>query len=223
MDSADVDTTRSPVSVDPVTVLLTALSLPIKQPGAARSDLTVQIVQKFGARHPQLEPTLAEYAEDPETYREPARKVLREAGADREQGIVDEATNLLKTSEQAQPGVTGGLIGQLNAQGSRALVAGTVTGTIYQGDVAIYATTALDPRERKNRSRMLQRVRRTWIHSLLENSLHGAPLLALGMQVRPEAVPDRWGMVVQQLTQSAQTLAPTRPSRRYSTNWTANC
>ena len=92
------------VAVDPLTVLLAALSLPAEQARGARGDLTSQLVQKFGARDPKLETTLAEYADDPETYRESAKKVLREAGADRDQAIVDTAVNLLKSSEQSQRG-----------------------------------------------------------------------------------------------------------------------
>jgi len=208
MDSVDVDAGRSELAVDSLTVLLTALSLPAERAGSARRDLTAQLVQKFGARHPRLQTTLSEYAEDPETYREPARKVLRDAGADREQGIVDAAVDLLKASEQNQPGITGGLVGQLNAQGGRVLVAQRIDGNVYQGDVAIYATAELDPRERKNRGRMLQRVRGTWIEGFLDDSLHGAAAQTVGMQERPEAVPPRWGMVVQQLDRPARTLAP---------------
>jgi eukaryotic-like serine/threonine-protein kinase len=66
----------------------------------------------------------------------------------------------------------------------------------------------LDPRERRDRGRMLQRVRRTWIDGYLDDALHGGALLALGLEERPEAVPDRWGAVVQELDHSAEMLAP---------------
>src|SRR5262249_39680902 len=72
----------------------------------------------------------------------------------------------------------------------------------------VYATAALDPRERENRRRMLQRVRRTWVEGFLEASLHGAVLQTLELEERPEAVPDRWGMVVQQAKRAVQMLPP---------------
>jgi class 3 adenylate cyclase len=72
----------------------------------------------------------------------------------------------------------------------------------------LQSAAVLDPRERRDRSRMLQRVRRTWIDGFLEASLHGAALQVLGLEERPEAVPDRWGMVVQQADRPGQTLPP---------------
>src|SRR5262250_1624115 len=116
-DSVGINTTRSGATVDPLVVLLSALSLPRSArdvPSAGDIGLKVRLVQKFGPGHPKLEPILTEYAEDPETYREPARKVLREVGADRDQELVDQAAELLKGAEQTQPGITGGLVRQLN-------------------------------------------------------------------------------------------------------------
>ena len=89
--------------------------------------------------------------------------------------------------------------------------------------VSVYATATLDQRERQDRGRMLQPVRRTWIDGFLEDSLHGAALQALGLEERPEAVPDRWGMVVQQPDRAARTLPPIRASWRSSTSWTGSC
>jgi len=61
-------------------------------------------------------------ARDVTTYREPARRVFRDAGADRDQGVVVAAVKLLKASEQTQPGITGSLVGQPNAHVGRVLV-----------------------------------------------------------------------------------------------------
>ena len=61
MDTVDGEATPSGVTVDPFTVLLTALALPANQATNARSGLTPQLVQKFGAGHPRLELTVAAY------------------------------------------------------------------------------------------------------------------------------------------------------------------
>src|SRR5262245_2429305 len=63
-------------------------------------------------------------------------------------------------------------------------------------------------RERENRRRMLARVRTTWVEGVLEASLHGAALQALGLEARPEAVPDRWGMLVQEAREDPRLLPP---------------
>jgi serine/threonine protein kinase/DNA polymerase III delta prime subunit len=49
-----------------------------------------------------------------------------------------------------------------------------------------------------NRQRLLRRVRSFWITGVFEQSLHGAALMALGLQAQPDAVANPWHLVVQQ-------------------------
>ena len=57
----------------------------------------------------------------------------------------------------------------------------------------IHRTSSNDGR---NRTRMLEKVQGFWIKGVLEHSLHGAALIALGMEGRDEAVEHPWDMVL---------------------------
>jgi hypothetical protein len=101
-------------------------------------------------------------------------------------------------------------------QGSQ-VVTGSRNNITFQGPSAnvlrqlveeFRSRSALDPRDRRDRTRMLQRVRRAWIDGYLNNSLHGAALQALGLEERSDAVPDRWRMVLQEGDRPGRTLAP---------------
>lgn len=129
--------------MDPITVLLGALSVA----GTAAKPISDQMIQdsyaalkalilaRFGHGHPKLESTLDDYAEDPATYEKPAVKMIRDAGVDADQEVLDTASRLLKHAESRRPGVTGGLVGQLNAQGGRVVViAQDQVGTLNMGD-----------------------------------------------------------------------------------------
>ena len=48
-----------------------------------------------------------------------------------------------------------------------------------------------------NRRRLLRRVRAFWIEGVLQHSLHGAALIALGLQEQPDAVASPWSLAVQ--------------------------
>jgi serine/threonine protein kinase len=60
--------------------------------------------------------------------------------------------------------------------------------------------------EHQNRMRLLQRVRSFWIAGVLEQSLHGAALLALGLQEQPDAVANPWQLVMQDLESTSTPL-----------------
>jgi hypothetical protein len=63
----------------------------------------------------------------------------------------------------------------------------------------------------RNRQLMLERVRRKWIKGVLEPSLHGAPLIVLGLQEQPALVENPWQVQMQELDQQA---TPLRASTR---------
>src|SRR5215212_5566220 len=65
-------------------------------------------------------------------------------------------------------------------------------GTIFQGQPL---PSRLSPQEQDNRRRMLTRVG-TEVKRQLAESLHGAAWIALGLEHRPDAVPDRWGQLI---------------------------
>jgi DNA polymerase III delta prime subunit/MFS family permease len=59
-----------------------------------------------------------------------------------------------------------------------------------------------------NRQRLLAKVRAFWINGVLEQSLYGRALIALGLHEQPDAVANPWRLVFQQPNRSARPLAP---------------
>jgi hypothetical protein len=121
--------------MDPITVILSALAVAGgKVGGQAIQDgynaLKSLILRKFGRDQPRLEERIDDYVADQETFQKPAEKALREAGVDSDREVVDRAVELLRQAEAARPGVTGGMVGQINAQG--VIVAQTIIGNINQ-------------------------------------------------------------------------------------------
>jgi serine/threonine protein kinase len=62
------------------------------------------------------------------------------------------------------------------------------------------------PLSRRNRQRLLRKVRAYWIAGVLEHSLHGAALLALGLQEQPDAIANPWQLVLQHPTDTPRPL-----------------
>jgi hypothetical protein len=60
----------------------------------------------------------------------------------------------------------------------------------------------------RNRERMLQKVRDFWVRGVLEKSLYREALIALGLETRPEAVADRWSMLVRTAAHAPRDLPP---------------
>ena len=60
----------------------------------------------------------------------------------------------------------------------------------------------------ENRRRLLAKVRSFWITGVLDQSLHGAALILLGLHEQREAVENPWRFVLQPPDQSARSLPP---------------
>jgi transcriptional regulator with XRE-family HTH domain len=67
---------------------------------------------------------------------------------------------------------------------------------------------ASTPPSEPNRQRMLKRVRFIWIKGLLEDSLHGAALITLGLHEQPDALANPWRLTVQELDHAPRPLPP---------------
>ena len=128
--------------MDPLTVILSALALAgtalkpvvdqaIKDGYAGLKEL---IIRKFGGKEPQLAQVLEQHSARPDLYKPATEAVLRGVGADQDQELVDRATELLKQAEASQPGVSGGLVGQINAAGGRVVTAQVIHGGVNMGD-----------------------------------------------------------------------------------------
>jgi len=128
--------------MDPITVLLSALSLagtalkPLVDEAVkdGYTGLKELIIRKFAGKEPQLPQVLEQHEKHPELYKPTVETVLRQVEADQDQELMDKATDLLKRAEAAHPGVTGGLVGQINAAGGRVVVAGTIHGGVRMGE-----------------------------------------------------------------------------------------
>jgi hypothetical protein len=62
--------------------------------------------------------------------------------------------------------------------------------------------------QKQNRQSMLERVHAFWIKGALEQSLHGAALIALGLHEQPDAVENPWRLVLQEANQTTRPLPP---------------
>lgn len=119
--------------MDPISVILSALATAGGNvAGQAVSDayagLKRLILTRFGAADPQLEQRLDQYVADQETNERPAADALQEVGADRDQEVVDLAVEVMRQAEAAQPGISGGVVGKIDAAGGKVVAVGEVHG-----------------------------------------------------------------------------------------------
>ncbi|GAC1317337.1 MAG: hypothetical protein NVSMB2_10940 [Chloroflexota bacterium] len=124
--------------MDPTSILLSALGLasaalaPVAN--AAVKDgyagLKAVIIRKATGKYPDIDNRLTNYERKPDVWREPVKDALQESGVSADQEILNRATELLKQAEAVQPGISGGLVGQINAQGGKVIVANTIHGGI---------------------------------------------------------------------------------------------
>jgi len=61
-------------------------------------------------------------------------------------------------------------------------------------------------RDRNNRKRMLERVHIFWIKGVLEQSLHGTALIALGLHEQSDLTENPWRLILQEVDQPARAL-----------------
>ncbi|TMC21102.1 MAG: NACHT domain-containing protein, partial [Chloroflexi bacterium] len=118
-----------------------------------------------------------------------------------EHRIRDEVTHFVSTSEPSEQDSTDGVSQprlkvvksaeekpeQILSTSSQLPMPGQTTSKTVRSSLA-----------QTNRQRLLRRVRSFWITGVLEQSLHGAALMALGLEKQPDAVANPWHLVVQQ-------------------------
>lgn len=77
---------------------------------------------------------------------------------------------------------------------------------IFQPIINLFTSSSEQHRDLRNRQLILTAVRKFWIEGVLENSLHGAALIELGMEEKKEAVNYPWDMVLQRPDQPNRQL-----------------
>ena len=100
------------------------------------------------------------------------------------------------------------LVALLNRQGRIAELEATLARPRSVASRIRHALDGDQQRDLRNRQAMLQLVHNTWVKGVLEQSLHGAALIALGMTEQAEAVEHPWDMVLQAPDQPDRTLPP---------------
>ena len=97
-----------------------------------------------------------------------------------------------ETNEQA----SGVAIGDIDGGIHDAVIAGHDV-TIGQKITSFLLGSTAEQRAQRNRRAMLELVKNTWVKGVLEQSLHGAAMIELGLEERADAVERPWDMVLQ--------------------------
>lgn len=118
--------------MDPLTVILAAVSTAetawlAKRPGRLGRPQDACLAE-FGAKDAKLDERTENIGKILKLERNPPPKVLSDVDADQDQELEDQTTELLKNAEAAEPGVSGGLVGKINAQGGKGVVANVIHG-----------------------------------------------------------------------------------------------
>src|SRR5262249_713862 len=119
-------------SMDPLTVIVTALVSGAAAGLKPTAERAVQdaydgfkrlILDRYGKKG-DVTQAVAQLERKPNSEGRKAtlQEELAAAGADKDQEVIDRAVALLKEAEQRSPGVTGGLVGQINAAGGKVTV-----------------------------------------------------------------------------------------------------
>jgi eukaryotic-like serine/threonine-protein kinase len=88
------------------------------------------------------------------------------------------------------------------------LLTGAIWWNIHREDNLVSDSPMLSTTILRNRQLLLKRVRSFWIDGLLEQSLHNAVLIALGLHERPDAVANPWRFALQRSKRTAGQLPP---------------
>jgi hypothetical protein len=128
------------LKMDPVQIISTALALgaPVALKVAAETAvkdayaaLKSLVLSRFGSKGETARAVSAIEAKPESDARKTVlAEELESVGAGSDQEIVDSATALLSILESQSPGVTGGLVGQINAAGGKVVVVGSNYGPI---------------------------------------------------------------------------------------------
>jgi hypothetical protein len=125
-----------------------------------------------------------------------------------------ELLNQIEDHEKAIALTEQAIVGELSqAEWCEALRPLTIDYTIVEGGLIqrLFAAIAGDTAQQRalrNRQVMLRAVKQFWVEGVLENSLHNAVLLELGMVEKREAVTYPWEMILQTPHQPHRTLIP---------------
>src|SRR5262245_9740868 len=80
------------------------------------------------------------------------------------------------------------------------------------GDIYVVRNEVVPPPDRPALRALREKVRQYWVQDVLERSLHGRALLALGKETMPEAVEHPWARVMELPDGTKRTIDATAPA-----------